>query len=191
MQGANIETAKPQTDAPLPNIVLVPQVVVDAAPASEIPTITKDELLASLAVDPSMDVAVADDKTKPKKKRSKPAAAAADTAKPKKKKKASVNGDEVVKKKPTPPVRKTAAGQTTKAAAGDSAEKRHFPGYSMLKVESDKLDRVLTGLERKKENRESEGKTDPTVCGMFNKRLLKFFQDVRRDFDAEFLELHR
>lgn len=67
-------------------------------------------------------------------------------------------------------------------------EGRNPPGYSMLKTESDKLDRIVAGLIRKKENRIASGKPTPSVCGMFNDNLLKFFKRVRADFDEEFEE---
>ena len=67
-------------------------------------------------------------------------------------------------------------------------EGRNPPGYSMLRTESDKLDRIIAGLARKKENRVASGKPVPSVCGMFNDNLLKFFKRVRTNFDQEFEE---
>ena len=104
------------------------------------------------------------------------------------------------KKQPT----KTKSSKTKKESKSSSSSKkeravasisdkpvgdgRHPPGYSMLKTESDKIDRILAGLMRKKENRRASGKPVPSVCGMFNDSLLKFFKHVRSDFDDEFEE---
>lgn len=109
-----------------------------------------------------------------------------DTVEKKKKKK---------KKVPTPVVPEEKKKKTTPlfvkkpAVPPGKKEEKNFNGYSMLKSESDKIDRIIQNLERKKRVREEGGKTKPTVCGMFNDRLLKFFRGVRRDYDEEFIEL--
>ena len=69
-----------------------------------------------------------------------------------------------------------------------TSDGRHPPGYTMLKSESDKIDRTIATLIKKKESRAASGRPFPSVCGMFNDNLLKFFKGVRRDFDSEFDE---
>lgn len=106
------------------------------------------------------------------------------------------------KKKRAPAVHKTPTEKTAKKTDSDKKKKkkkpstektaatnndgRHQSGYAMLKTECDKLDRIITGLKRKRDNRIDSGKPISTVCGIHNDRLLNFFKHVRSEFDTEF-----
>ena len=121
---------------------------------------------------PTVDAVAATETEKPKK--------------PKKKRSVAIKTDEEKTKKASKPKKKKPVAEakpTTTASDG-----RHQSGYSMLKTECDKLDRIITGLKRKRNNRIDSGKPISTVCGMHNDRLLKFFKRIRAEFDDEFAE---
>lgn len=96
-------------------------------------------------------------------------------------------------KKPRKPrkskgVKKTQHDKTEKEAKAttDKIESRHCPGYSMLRVERDKIDRSRLALLRKNEARAAQGKPAPTVCSILNDRLIEFYTDVAGQFDSRF-----
>ncbi len=69
---------------------------------------------------------------------------------------------------------------------GGAAEVRHSPGYSMLKVERDKIERSMQTLMRKNETRIEQGKPTPTVCSILNDRLVEFYGEMADHFDRCF-----
>lgn len=66
---------------------------------------------------------------------------------------------------------------------------RHAPGYSLLRVERDRIDRALLSLRRKADNRMSASggkKVQTTVCSILNDALIEFFTDEKNRFEAKF-----
>ena len=155
------------------------------APVVDIPAVIEEpkaipvvdaSVSVSVTVDPNTAPSTAAVETEPKPKKrtitkKKKVVAASTSAPPKKKKKTQKSQD-------------TKSKKDTKT----TSDGRHPPGFSMLKTESDKIDRIIAALTRKKENRIASGKPVPSVCGMFNDHLLKFFKGVRHNFDDEFDE---
>jgi outer membrane biosynthesis protein TonB len=66
------------------------------------------------------------------------------------------------------------------------SETRHCPGYSMLRVERDKLERSRVALVRRNETRAAQGKPAPTVCSILNDRLIEFYTDMSTQFNTRF-----
>lgn len=79
-----------------------------------------------------------------------------------------------------------AAAATPVINVNPQPESRHCPGYSMLRVERDKIERSRQALIRKNETRASQGKPAPTVCSILNDTLIEFYSDVSTQFDARF-----
>ena len=179
---ADIET--PTEAAPQEPAVVLPPVDI-AAQADEPAAVAPAPAAADLAPAAADPVVVEEPKKKrrapkaPAKREKKPAASATK----KKDHHHASSGSQTKTKKAAP---KKTTKPPAKKETTSSSDGRHPPGYSMLKTESDKLDRILAGLLRKKDNRVATGKPVPSVCGMFNDQLLKFFKHVRSDFDQEF-----
>jgi hypothetical protein len=131
-------------------------------------------------------------KPKPKKKRAPPKSKSTSTKKTKASKKDKDKSSSTTKSKKDKTKKdhdkKSSSSKKDDKPSSPTPEGRNPPGYSMLKTESDKLDRIIAALARKKENRAASGKPVPSVCGMINNNLLKFFRHVRADFDDEFEE---
>lgn len=64
--------------------------------------------------------------------------------------------------------------------------KRHAAGYTILRIERDKIARTLAHLIKRKASRETVGKVPPTVCSMLNDMLIRFYERTSADFDREF-----
>jgi hypothetical protein len=68
---------------------------------------------------------------------------------------------------------------------------RHSPGYSLLRVERDRIERALVSLRNKNEHRAtntaSNGKRPTTtVCSILNDALIEFYEEVQGKFMARF-----
>lgn len=67
-----------------------------------------------------------------------------------------------------------------------ASETRHCPGYSMLRVERDKLERSRLALVRRNETRAAQGKPAPTVCSILNDSLIEFYANISAQFNTRF-----
>jgi hypothetical protein len=75
--------------------------------------------------------------------------------------------------------KKTSAKKTVPKPSG---AKRHAPGYSLLRVERDRMDRAIASLHHKAES----GKSTTSVCGILTSSLIEFYDDERRRFANKF-----
>lgn len=88
------------------------------------------------------------------------------------------------KKKKAPQPKKEPSEKTAKDAAAAEPQ-RHLPGFALLRVERDRIDRVRAAISGKIKKRSEDGKS-VGVCGILNDQLLKFYDGVRADFVKEF-----
>ena len=98
-------------------------------------------------------------------------------------------------KKAKPKVKKARHDKTAKEvvrtptpvpALVERVETRHCPGYGMLRVERDKIERSRVALTRRNETRAAQGKPAPTICSMLNDRLIEFYADISAQFNTRF-----
>lgn len=95
------------------------------------------------------------------------------------------------KKKAPVAAKKPKAKPKPKDKDEDGETTRHSPGYSLLRVERDRIDRALVSLRAKNEHRvansSAAGKKPPTtVCSILNDALIEFYEETQGKFMARF-----
>jgi hypothetical protein len=159
----DIFMATAATTEPVPDVAVAETTTTSVA-IQEAPAATAPEVLETVELPPAEEAAGVDEVPKEEKKKRKP--------------RSSKKG-----------VKKTKTDKTAKESKHDSSaqpETRHSPGYSMLRVERDKIERSRLALVKKNETRAAQGKPAPTVCSILVDSLIDFYNEVQALYDTKF-----
>ena len=72
--------------------------------------------------------------------------------------------------------------------SSDSKRKRNLPGGALLKTEKDKIEKTISSLLKKREQRDksNKGKNPASVCGILLDNLIEFYESMDSNFDKKF-----
>ena len=93
------------------------------------------------------------------------------------------------KESPTKKLKKKVDESSSSDSSDSDEPTRRAPGYSLLRMERDRIDRALQSLRRKAEHRlAAAGGKRPTttVCSILNDALVEFYVDEKTKFETKF-----